>query len=137
MKSINTVAAMTALRRNLEQSEKDQVRVQQICPDNQTDKARGFHTHSDQNNVDKSLNFDEKVYMFPPAYNALRKELYENWQDTLWPLVAWRMAYRAEEFTSYMNAATGLSLAVDSDCVDWTCEQYLKRLKQMRGLSGN
>lgn len=135
MKSINTVAALTALRRNLEQAEQDQSRIQQICPDNQTDKARGFQTHAAPGS-DAGKNFDEKIYMFPPAYNALRTELYENWQDTLWPLVAWRMAHRAEEFTSYMNAATGLSLAVDSDCVDWTCEQYLIRLKKMRGLSG-
>lgn len=137
MKAINTAAAMTALRRNLEDSAKGEYRKQLICPSDQTDKARGFHTHTDRENVDKSLNFDQNLYMFPPAYNALRKELYENWQDTIWPFVSWRMAFRAEEFTEYLNAVTGLALAVDSDCVDWTCEQYLRRLKQMRGLSGN
>jgi hypothetical protein len=137
MKSINTLAAMEALRRNLEQSAQGEFRIQQVCPRDQTDKARGFMVHTDRDQVNKQQNFDQGIYMFPPAYNALRRELYENWQDTLWPMVAWRMAHRAEEFTEYMNAATGLALAVDSDCVDWTCEQYLIRLKKMRGLSGN
>lgn len=137
MKPVNTLAQMAALRRNLEESARGEYKVQQVCPSDQTDRARGFQTHTDRANVDKTLNFDQEVYMFPPAYNALRKEIYENWQDTIWPMVAWRMAFRAEEFTEYMNAITGLALAVDSDCVDWTCEQYLRRLKQMRGLSGN
>lgn len=128
-------AQLRKLRLNLEASAQQQVRTSQItCPPNQTDKMRGHSTHTDAADVDKTLNFDQKIYMFPPHYNWLRTELVEHWQDTLWPLVAWRMAYKAEEFAEYMNAATGLAIAVDSDAVDWSCEQWLKALRKMRGV---
>lgn len=84
---------------------------------------------------EKVKNFDQKIYMFPESYNALRRELYENWQDTLWPKVAWRMAYKAEEFVEQMNAELNMTIVFDTEKVAWICEQYLSALRKKRGLS--
>lgn len=80
-------------------------------------------------------NFDQKLYFFPESYNALRKEIHDNW-PTLWALVSWRMAYNAQEFVEYMNEATELNLVFDTEKVAWICDQYLTALRRMRGLSG-
>lgn len=128
-------AKMRKLRLNLEKAATEQYgRRQEVCPPAQTDKRRGCQMHTNRDEVNKQENFDQKIMWFPPHYLHLRKELYEQWQDTLWPLVAWRMAFMAEEFCEYMNAATGLALAPDSEAVDWTCERYLKKLREMRGV---
>lgn len=97
--------------------------------------------HSDQragihyNDVDleSKKNFDQKIYMFPESFNALRRELFENW-PTLWALVGWRMAHRAEEFCDFMNGALDLNLVVNSQTVDYICKQYLNALRKKRGL---
>lgn len=106
---------------------------QQVCPHTQTDKARGYQVHANPDEIRKQENFDQKIYLFPPMYNELRRELHDHWPQ-LWALTAWRMAYKAEEFVEYLNSATDLNLVVDSESVDWTCEQYLTKLRQMRGL---
>lgn len=80
-------------------------------------------------------NFDQKIYMFPESYNALRKELMENWPN-LWAIVSWRMAYRAEEFIECMNEALDLQIAFDTTNVAWICDQYLTALRKKRGLNG-
>lgn len=82
-----------------------------------------------------SKNFDQKIYMFPESYNALRREIYENW-PTLWALVSWRMANKAEEFIEHMNEATDLNIVFDTEKVEWICDQYLTKLRRMRGLNG-
>lgn len=100
------------------------------CPEDQTDKARGCSNHNMEVG-NKHLNFDQKIYWFPPHFNLLRQELFENWK-TLWALVGWAMAFRAEMFIEYMNDALDMGLALDSDSVDWTCEQYLIELRRRR-----
>lgn len=110
-----------------------QIQVALTCPENDTDKARGYSYHnSDEVNANQQ-NFDQKIFWFPPHYNYLRQELFENWQP-LWALVGFRMFARHEEFIEWMNEATNLKLVLDSQAVDWTCEQYLKRLRNMRGV---
>lgn len=99
------------------------------------DKAKGLHHHTDYRQ-EGSKNFDQKIYMFPESFNALRRELHENW-PTLWALVGYRMAFRADEFVELMNHACDVKLVLDSDNVDFICATYLRKLKQMRGLSGN
>lgn len=106
---------------------------QKSCPPNQTDKARGLQHHANPDEIRKQDNFDQKIYWFPPHYNLLRQELSSGAWENLWALVAYRMAYVAEEFVEYMNAATDLNLVLDSEAVDWTCEQYLLALRKMRG----
>lgn len=82
----------------------------------------------------KQANFDQKIYMMPESYNALRRELMENWPN-LWEMAGYYMAFQAEDFIAIMNGATGLKLQFDTQAVDWTCQQYLTKLRQMRGLS--
>lgn len=101
-----------------------------IATEQDTDKALGYHYH-DMDKSEKTKNFDQKVYMFPPAYNALRKELYENW-PTLWPVVSWYMVHRPEEFCGLMNGATDLRVVFDSGAVNWMCDKWLAKLVAMR-----
>jgi len=101
-----------------------------IAQESDTDKALGYHYH-DMDKSSNSKNFDQKIYMFPPAYNALRKELFENW-PALWALVGWYMANRPEEFCSIMNGATDLRVIFDSGAVNWMCEKWLNKLISMR-----
>lgn len=95
-----------------------------------TDRARGVGHHDVRS---ANVNFDQKIYWLPPHFLELRKELEENWHMTVWPRVAYYMAHKAEEFIEVMNEVTGLRLVLDTDKVDYTCEQYLKKLRQMRG----
>jgi hypothetical protein len=76
----------------------------------------------------------DKVYMFPESYTALRRELSEHWPN-LWALVAWRMAFKAEEFMEYMNEALDLRLQFDTQKVDAICKIYLDALRKKRGIS--
>ncbi len=84
----------------------------------------------------------QKVYYFPPSYNALRKELETWWKDFfegINPLSgtspAYCMVFDAPQFIGYMNGFTGLSLQLDGDNVEWTCKQYLNALRKMRNIS--
>lgn len=101
--------------------------------DSQTDRARGDMQHDPIANPN-TKNFDQKIYLFPESYNALRRELYENW-PVLWASVQYQMAYRAEEFMEKMNHFCDLKLVLDSDKVGWICDQYLTALRKKRGLS--
>lgn len=80
----------------------------------------------------KRKNFDQKVYMFPESYNELRRELSSYW-PTLWQLVQWRMAYRAEEFVEYMNEALDVAVIFDTEKVDFICKTYINLLRSKRG----
>lgn len=86
----------------------------------------------DQTNSDKK-NFDQKIYMFPESYNALRKELYEEWPE-IWQLVGWVMGNNGPEFVSRMNAGLQMNLQFDTNKVDSICKTYLNRLRKQRGL---
>lgn len=98
--------------------------------DQDTDKQRGVGFHDPQNAL---VNFDQRIYWNPPHFNELRKELYEQWQDTIWPKVSWYMMYKPEEFIAVMNDECGLRVPFDSAKVDWMCEQFLKALRKKRG----
>lgn len=90
------------------------------------------HRH-DLSTPEHKKNFDQKIFMFPESYNQLRAEISRNW-PSLWALVAWRMAYKAEEFVEYMNDALEMRLVFDTEKVSWICEQYLKELHKRRGV---
>ena len=98
------------------------------------DRNKNLHHHTESHESRDQRNFDQKLYFFPESFNQLRIELQQNW-PVLWALVQWRMANRAEEFIEHMNQATDLKLVLDGDKVDFICTQYLKKLRQMRGLS--
>jgi hypothetical protein len=86
----------------------------------------------DQTNSDKK-NFDQKIYMFPESFNALRRELVEHWPE-IWPLVAWCMGNNGPEFVSRMNAGLQMNLQFDTNKVESICLTYLNRLRKQRGL---
>lgn len=97
-------------------------------PTDEGDKDKGPYKHELDN---KPKNFDQKLYMFPESYNALRKELVENWPE-IWKVVGWFMAHDAPSFVEIMNEATQLRIQFDTDKVSWICDQYWKKLREMR-----
>lgn len=101
-----------------------------IASESDTDKALGYHFH-DMDKGEKTKNFDQKVFMFPPAFNALRAELHNNW-PVLWQLCSYRMAYMPEEFAQIMNDATDLRVVFDSGAINWMCEKWLNALISKR-----
>lgn len=106
-----------------------------IAPEDKSDKALGYHYH-DMSKSEKTKNFDQKIYLFPPAYNALRRELHDNW-PTLWQISSWYMANRPEEFCAIMNEATSLRVIFDSGAVNWMCDQWLNQLIRLRMKASN
>ena len=78
-------------------------------------------------------NFDQKIYMFPESYNALRKELYEN-HPTLWQVVGYYMGHNGNLFVHAMNVVLDMNVQFDTDKVDAICKQFLDRLRQHRGV---
>lgn len=81
-----------------------------------------------------NANFDEKVYMMPESFNALRRELYENW-PRLFALVGHAMAFDAVRFLELMDGALDTKTTFDSQKVDGTCKKYLDLLRAKRGLA--
>jgi len=75
----------------------------------------------------------EAIFMFPESYNELRRELVTHWSATIWPQVAWRMAFRAEEFVETMNEILGVAVVFDTAKVDFICRTYLEILRNKRG----
>jgi hypothetical protein len=86
--------------------------------------------------------FDKKIYLFPEEFNALRRELEENWPHfftSVNPLdgtsPAWCMVFNAPQFVGYCNGATGLDLQFDSNNVAGICKAFLNAFRKMRGIS--
>lgn len=79
-------------------------------------------------------NFDEKIYMMPESYNALRIELHDNWPN-LWQLVGGPMAFDAVRFIEMMDDALDTKTTFDSAKVDGICKKYLDLLRALRGLA--
>jgi hypothetical protein len=90
----------------------------------------------------KKKNFDEKIYMFPESFNALRKELTDHWPvffSSVKPgqemSVAYAMVYDAPTFIGMMNDALDMQVQMDSDNVSEICHTFLNGLRKLRGLS--
>lgn len=76
----------------------------------------------------------DKTYMMPDSYNALRKELHDNWPN-LWQEVQGLMAFDGPGFILTMDNALNLVTQFDTDNVDGMCKKFLDELRQIRGLS--
>ena len=90
----------------------------------------------------KKKNFDQKIYMFPESFNALRKELYERWPTFFMTVnpetgtsLAHDMVNNAAQFIGTMNGALDLHVQFDSDNIDGICKEFLDALRVKRGLS--
>lgn len=79
-------------------------------------------------------NFDQKIYWFPESYNALRRELAENWPE-IWQQIGWYMAHNPQEFVSGMNWLLGMSVQFDTTKVGSICLAFLNKLRGLRGVS--
>lgn len=90
----------------------------------------------------RKKNFQDKVYLFPASFNALRRELDENWK-TLFTSVnpetglslAYCMANDAPQFVGILNGALDLVVQFDSENVDGICKTFLDALRVKRGVS--
>lgn len=82
----------------------------------------------------QGANFDEKIYLFPESFNALRVELYENWPK-LFQAVGHAMVFDAIRFIEEMDSALDCKTTFDSDKVDAICSKYLNLLRNKRGIS--
>lgn len=69
-------------------------------------------------------NFDQKIYMFPESFNALRKELSQNW-PALWQKVGWLMGNNGPQFVEVMNQELDTKVQFDSGKVDAICQEFL------------
>jgi hypothetical protein len=90
----------------------------------------------------KRKNFDQKIYMFPESFNALRKELFEHWPTLFMQVnpetgtsLAHDMVNNAVQFVGTMNGALDLTVQMDSDNIDAICRTFLDELRVKRGLS--
>lgn len=82
----------------------------------------------------EGAHFSDKIYLFPESYNALRRELVENWPK-VWQKVGYLMAFDAVAFVEHLDAVCNLKTTFDSQKVDAICKRYLDALRNLRGLS--
>ncbi len=83
--------------------------------------------------ADPNAHISKKVYMFPESYNALRRELEENFPN-LWVATQWAMAFNAQLFIQQMDEALDTVTQFDSGNVGGICKKFLDELRKKRGL---
>ena len=90
----------------------------------------------------KQKNFDQKIYLFPESFNALRRELEENWPALFHTVnpetgmsLAVAMVFDASQFIGTLNGALDLAEQYDTGNVDGICKKFLNELRAKRGLS--
>ncbi len=98
--------------------------------------------HQQNKPADPRANFDQKIYLFPPSYNALRQELEENWPTFFYGVPdgfaispAWAMVYDAPQFVGFCNGALDMTVQFDSANVEGICKKFLNGFRKLRGLS--
>jgi hypothetical protein len=92
--------------------------------------------------VDSKAHISQKIYYFPESFNALRRELEENYPNffnSVNPEVgmspAYAMVFDAPKFVGMCNGATDGVVQFDSHNVDGICKEFLNKFRAMRGLS--
>lgn len=92
--------------------------------------------------VAPNAHFSEKIYFFPESFNALRRELEENYPTFFHSVVpgfgyspAWAMVHNAPQFVGFCNGATDLDVMFDSSNVAGICLKFLNAFRAMRGVS--
>lgn len=90
----------------------------------------------------KKKNFDQKIYMLPESFNALRRELHENWRTLFYAVnpetgtsLGHDMAFNAPQFIGILNGVLNLQVQLDSDNVEEICNTFLNALRKKRGVS--
>lgn len=80
------------------------------------------------------MDHGDKVYLMPESYNALRRELHDNWPK-LWEVSQWCMAFDGPSFVRIMDNALDMVTQFDTANVDGICKKFLDGLRAKRGLS--
>lgn len=91
----------------------------------------------------KQKNFDQKIYLFPESFNALRRELEENYPTFFFDpnpefqgkSAGWCMVYDAPTFVAMCNGALDMLVQFDTNNVDGICKQFLDGFRKLRGVS--
>lgn len=103
---------------------------------------KNLPVNQQDNRVADNAEFSKKIYLFPEEFNALRRELEENWNEfftTVSPLdgtsPAWCMIYNAPQFLGFCNGFTGLAVQFDSQNVAGICKEFLNAFRKLRGIS--
>lgn len=86
-----------------------------------------------QNKPATGPDLQDKIYMFPESYNALRRELCDNYPH-LFDIVGHVMAFDAITFIELMDAALDTKTTWDSAKVGAICHKYWNILRMERGL---
>lgn len=77
------------------------------------------------------------LYLHSEEFNALRKEMYDNWRDTFFARHGWKMVNQPVEFVADMCTDLGLVfIGFDSGDEAGTCLRFLNALREKRGVSG-
>lgn len=90
--------------------------------------------YQQQNRPATGPDLADKIYMFPESYNALRRELHDNYPH-LFEIVGHAMAFDAVMFIEYMDEALGIKTTWDSAKVGAICHRYWNELRMKRGLA--
>lgn len=139
---------LTALERSLKQEEEEARHRQETLFAKQTDNlgAAGSDTklpgHQQNKAARDGAHFSEKVYLFPESFNALRRELEENWQTFFIEVnmdvglsPAYAMVFDAPKFVGMCNGFFDLMIQFDSESVDGICKEILDAARKKRGVS--
>lgn len=99
------------------------------------------HTYTGEGDA-KKKNFDQKIYLFPQSFNALRRFMEENYPvffNTVNPdtgvSTAYCMVNDAPQFIGLMNGAFDLAEQMDSDDIEGICKRFLDAARIKKGLS--
>lgn len=91
---------------------------------------------------EKQKEFNQKIYLFPESFNALRRELEDNWREWFTAIQpefgmspAYAMVFNAPQFVGMCNGATDEVVQFDSDAVEATCKTFLNAFRKKRGVS--
>lgn len=76
------------------------------------------------------------LYLHSEEFNALRREMHDNWQTTFWAKHGWKMVNQPAMFVQDMCADLGLVfIGFDSGDESGTCLRFLNELRARRGVS--
>lgn len=134
---------LKALREDMEAFNERKAKLDATAPDETS--AGGDKKLADNQQhkpVEANAHISKKVYMFPEEYNALRRELEENY-PTFFTSVnphtgvspAHAMVFDAPAFIGMCNGVLDLTVQFDTENVAGICKEFLNGFRKLRGVS--
>ncbi len=94
------------------------------------------HNGSPIADLNTKKHISESIYWCSEEFNALRKELHDNWQDTYWARHGWKMAFQSTMFVVDMCEELKIPfMGFDSGQEATICLRFLNELRKKRGVS--